>query len=76
MVIPRKILYRVSGESTHGARGLTSKTRYNEKEQDTPKPLLAMSSKGKTRYNNIVSHSIADDNHNGRGTPDYETGGD
>jgi len=21
---------------------------------------------------NIVSHGIADDNHNGRGTPDYE----
>lgn len=35
-----------------------------------------MTGRGKTRYNNIVSHDIANDNHSGREIPDYETGGD
>ena len=35
-----------------------------------------MTGRGKTRYNNIVSHDIVNDNHSSREIPDYETGGD
>ena len=53
-VIPRKILYRVSGEKADGARDEVAKTRYNEQAKNRPKPLPVMSGRGKTRYNNGV----------------------
>ena len=33
-----------------------------------------MTSRSKTRYNSIVRHDIANDNHSGREIPDYEAG--
>ena len=35
-------------------------------------PLLTEVGRGKTQYHNIVSHDIANDNHNGREIPDYD----
>ena len=65
LIIPRKKLYRVSWGKADSTGTVASKTRYNEQERNTPKPLPVIAGRGKTRYNNIVSHDIADDNHRG-----------
>ena len=51
VVIPRKILYRVSRRKADGTRGSALKTRYNKLGRNTPKPLPAKAGRDKTRYN-------------------------